>query len=284
MLKIILNIDNFIIEFVQSFITPFLTEFFSFLTRFAGEDGLILFIVLIYIFFEREKFYQSLCIIAVNLLFVIGVKSTFKRDRPYLNGYKAPDDIYTKGHSFPSGHSSNITTINLLFNHNFKDVIIKILFISLNVLIPISRIYLGQHYFTDCLIGILISLIVTNVLIRVFHHFNFKLDFIFFIVGILLPFLLFIQSNDIYMYVGILIPLLVFSYLDKKYFNLSSYLKNINKYVLLFLYLIVIFSNFLFLTSSNLWFNFLRYFIVGSYISFILPLCCKIFTLIAKKE
>jgi undecaprenyl-diphosphatase len=57
--------------------------------------------------------------------------------------------------SFPSGHTMMFFSIIPIMSKNFPKT--KILFWTLAVLIGLSRIYLGVHYFSDVIAGALIG-------------------------------------------------------------------------------------------------------------------------------
>lgn len=101
------------------------------------------------------------------------LKKMYPRRRPYL----VLDEIYVtdrplKDHSFPSGHTTAIFSIVIpfaLYNPIFASI-----FLPLAVLVGISRMYLGLHYPSDVLVGMVLGsttgLIAINIVQTYFIH------------------------------------------------------------------------------------------------------------------
>ncbi len=73
-------------------------------------------------------------------------------------------------HGLPSGHVSSTTAIWGSVSQLFQQLWIKILAISLIVLMPITRMYLGRHFLIDVLGGLIVGL----VFVMIFYHFVYK--------------------------------------------------------------------------------------------------------------
>lgn len=125
----------------------------------------------------------------VGFLFSIGVnfclKEIIARPRPYVANPEIINKLTTIGKSFPSGHSVSVVFIVLtllylfyylnkkgkfkLFNKVWFKILSIFFAVVLIILTGISRMYLGQHYITDILAGLMIGAIgflVTFLLVR----------------------------------------------------------------------------------------------------------------------
>ena len=177
-----LKFDNFIYNIISKLsVLKTSTPFFKFITFFGGTIFLIsLTIIMFFIFMFLFKDKKLAIIFVINSLFSallnLLLKNIIQRPRPI--GFRL---IEISGYSFPSGHSMSSLAIYgffiyLIFN-KIKNKPLKwslISFLSLLILtIGISRIYLGVHFATDVIAGLLTSL---SSLIIIFSIFKDKLQ------------------------------------------------------------------------------------------------------------
>ncbi|AAM25640.1 MAG: Membrane-associated phospholipid phosphatase [Caldanaerobacter subterraneus] len=85
-------------------------------------------------------------------LFVQLLKRKYTRPRPYMvlanaNTFRQ----LLKDYSFPSGHATASFSLAMTFSIFFPNL--AIIFVSLAVLVGLSRIYMGLHYPSDVLMG-----------------------------------------------------------------------------------------------------------------------------------
>lgn len=124
------------------------------------------------------------------IIFVMGIlmakvfndtlKEIFNRLRPLEENMWAIENET----SFPSGHSTmagflyTFIPFIVLKNHKRKCIIIPVIAVSgsLLILVPISRLVLGVHYFTDVCAGLASGVIVTGICIFLYYIFE-KYDF-----------------------------------------------------------------------------------------------------------
>ncbi len=126
------------------------------------------FIVLVLILFYYK-------ILSLSQLFLIGkglligsiFKFFFKRQRPFRESNLVKNlsgndyDKYIECYSFPSGHTYTSTFISLIMISMYPQ---EFIFYILSILVGLSRIYLGVHYPTDIIGGMLFGFIIYQLL------------------------------------------------------------------------------------------------------------------------
>lgn len=158
--------DNSMTHFVYSFRNSFLTEFMKVITNFGGEIFLgIAVIVTILVLLKSHK--KDALIFSFILIFGAGLnfllKNIFQRPRPSLTPLIKMDTSY----SFPSGHTMNsfifFTCLCYFIFRKLKNrklgLLLTLVSGLLVFLIGVSRIYLGVHYPSDVIAGLIAGLI-----------------------------------------------------------------------------------------------------------------------------
>lgn len=159
-----LKIDNFVYNFISSFRTDFNTKIAKIITN-MGYYYLIpiaAIIMVIFVFVKRRKtaFLIGLNIFITGILNLI-LKNIFRRNRPFTLMI-----IDQKGYSFPSGHAMASTAfygffIYLIYkkvNNKYLKWSLILLLSLLIILICSSRIYLGVHFTSDVIAGMMLSI------------------------------------------------------------------------------------------------------------------------------
>lgn len=163
------SFDINISRFVQKSQHPTLDSIMIFVSAFGNVSVAfvcMLITALIFWIFKYKR--EALFVMAISFTGVItfSLKRLFSRPRP-TDEYVTLIESY-KNHSFPSGHTlSYIVFFGFLIflMQQLKDIptylrnIISIFSYFMFIVGPISRIYLGAHWFTDILGGVLIGLI-----------------------------------------------------------------------------------------------------------------------------
>lgn len=119
---------------------------------------------------------EALVVLGISQIIVQSLKLILSRERPYkiieqLNTF----GINLKDYSFPSGHTTASFSLAATIAMNVPRLTIIVFFLAL--IIGISRIYLGVHYPTDVVAGIILG-IGTSLIV---HHYMMKyIDKIYF--------------------------------------------------------------------------------------------------------
>lgn len=157
-----------IIKFLQSGQNGFFDMFFLIISYFASFLGIFLLFVFFYFFANKKFSFYFVLSTIINVSFNYILKFFFNRPRPFEVDANIINKLEAVGQSFPSGHmvcAMTMVFFILLFTlqkckKKWTKILSIILCILFLILVALSRMYLGQHYFTDILSGILISLIL----------------------------------------------------------------------------------------------------------------------------
>ena len=143
---------------IFDFLMPFITDMWKFV--------LPLSLLFLYVLIFRPKRDRILVISALAVFLLTDgmtpfVKSLFQRIRPchvLQQIYVAKGVICTGSFSLPSTHASNMFAIASVFSYNSKWL--AILYFAIAALVGYSRIYVGAHYPTDVLAGVVWGMLV----------------------------------------------------------------------------------------------------------------------------
>lgn len=166
-----LSIDLKVHTYIINLRSEELTHIFKTLTNFANASFLLGISTILFIIIKNKKI-PLYILINLTLSFLVNeiMKNIITRSRPI-----GINLIEETGYSFPSGHTmvslSFYSFIVYLLLKNIKNKPKKItLIISLIIfvtLIGFSRIYLGVHYLTDIIAGLLLSSIYLIIFISI---------------------------------------------------------------------------------------------------------------------
>ncbi|MDX2302128.1 MAG: phosphatase PAP2 family protein [Microscillaceae bacterium] len=189
-----------IIQYIQSFASPWLTSLMQLITSLGYGTFYILFFAVITFGIDFRKGFLliqlTMWTASINEIF----KNLFALPRPYhvdslvqsldsgidnkldhpfvekdAPGFfdPLPAEVldYYKGkeipYGLPSGHTSMTLTLYVVLMRLFSPLWVKVLSLSLIVLIPFSRMYLGVHFLADVLGGYLLGFVLLGVYHRV---------------------------------------------------------------------------------------------------------------------
>ncbi|MDV2883873.1 phosphatase PAP2 family protein [Alkalihalophilus pseudofirmus] len=176
-----LSVDRLIVENIAAFHTDLLTKMMTFFS-FIGATRPVIVISLLFlgVIYLKYRHLQDVILFALvslgSVTLNVVLKMTIKRARPESSL------IVESGYSYPSAHTMAAVSlygmiIYLLWKHTstVKARIILITFgVSMILMIAFSRIYLGVHYASDIIGGVLISSFWLLTLLTIFQRYRKK--------------------------------------------------------------------------------------------------------------
>lgn len=121
----------------------------------------------------------------------------------------------------PSGHSQNITTSGVFMAYEYRKINwVKWTFIVLMILVPFSRMYLGQHYLEDVLVGMALGIGIGILGMFVYKKFPDKEEYVgLAMIPVLVILMIFISDHQVFVGGGAYSGLAIGYFLEKKYVN-----------------------------------------------------------------
>ena len=163
MLDTLIQIDSNILIFVQEHIRqPFLTPFVIIITN-LGDSGIVWIVIsVLLIVMNKTRKVGAMCLTSLLCSFIISnllLKNLFARVRAFdiITGLEVliarPLD-----YSFPSGHTaSSFAAAFIIYRNLPKRFGIPAMILA--ILISMSRLYLGVHYPSDILFGVIMGIL-----------------------------------------------------------------------------------------------------------------------------
>lgn len=143
-----------IVKHIQALRSPFFDAIFSGITYLGDE---ITFIAVAFVFYwaiDKRFGFRLINIFLVGASVLEGIKNLVARPRPYTyDGVTSVSDP-TSGYSFPSGHSHAVSNLSTQISLRYRKPYVIAPLAVICVLVAFSRIYLGQHFLSDVLVGL----------------------------------------------------------------------------------------------------------------------------------
>ena len=189
-----MSIDSIFIEFVHKLYElagPFFTPLFRIISILGEKCWFFLLIAFYLVLRKKTRWIGLTAILAVFIGFIFAdilLKPTIMRERPYLASvvfqkyWELVGSYKETGYSMPSGHCIGITaffvSLYITVPKNNRKTISSIGFVSV-ICMVLSRCYFMHHYFSDCIVGIIIGAVVSylsKALVRLIHMFCKKME------------------------------------------------------------------------------------------------------------
>lgn len=155
--------DSMFIELINNKIkNKYLDAFMYRATNLGGAAFIIIFTIFLIVFGNaswRVVGIEALLALGISQFIVVSLKMLLNRERPY----KILEHLHTFGielrdYSFPSGHTTASFSLATTIALNVPRLSLLVFFLAM--IIGLSRIYLGVHYPTDVLAGVMVGIIV----------------------------------------------------------------------------------------------------------------------------
>ena len=119
---------------------------------------------------DRRRALIMVIITSLNIVMFRISKRLAKRIRPDSPAAVALRFRYLDSYSFPSGHATTAFGMATMLSGFYPFAPVQIAAFSAAALISFSRIYVGEHYPSDVLIGAALGVLVSSLLLPVFEY------------------------------------------------------------------------------------------------------------------
>jgi len=173
------NIDSrFLAKIYDKTRNNFFDKIMPYITK-LGDYGSIWIILSVILLLNRKyRTIGIMCILALVLTSIIGegfLKHLIQRQRPCnkrsIKGNLIPKPIT---YSFPSGHTASSFAAAWVISSQIGELLVPVLIIA--SLIAFSRLYLLLHYPSDIIMGVVLGLICSDVIIRLYSVFGLMMQ------------------------------------------------------------------------------------------------------------
>jgi membrane-associated phospholipid phosphatase len=144
------------VEWVQSFRSNWLDVLFSWITELGDETVFIVITGVFYWTIDKKFGYRFAMVFLGSVILNDVLKFVIARPRPFTQAGVTSVVEPTDGYSMPSGHAQNSTIEALMIHERYGTRrYVRPALTAFVLLVSFSRVYLGQHYLSDIVVGIL---------------------------------------------------------------------------------------------------------------------------------
>ena len=173
-------------------------------------------------------------IITVMLTWLAMIKGVVMRPRPYLQypervrlfakveSKADAADVAAQGYSFPSMHSATVLANTFTLAGSLKKKAAYIIAGIVTILVAVSRIFVGAHYPTDVLAGLLIGVVSMYIYDLAEKHIRKQWLRTLLLFCTAFPGLVFVRTQDYFTSLGLLIALAAAVPFEDKYVNFQN--------------------------------------------------------------
>lgn len=273
-------------EALQKLSSPFLDGVMQVLTEVGGKLIFLLVAIILYLCIDKKYAYQFVNVFFIGHMSVEVTKLCVSRPRPYTYDSVISIGEETSGYSFPSGHTHSIANLSTQLSIKTKNKWVIIVGAVLTLLVMFTRVYLGQHFLSDVLVGLLYGVVIAFAFTKLWALLKDKEEYISFvavplcIIVAVVTYLLGVANKDFLVILGAYSAFSLGYLLEKRFICYEVKSDKKYKYVLRTIITLVIVlaikEGMKLLPITDLFITeFVRYFIIGFTAVFLMPALFK---------
>lgn len=276
-----------IIRGLQIIANPVFDALFYILTYIGDQYFFIILAVIIYWTMNKRFAHKFALMFMIASLFSFVLKNIFKRPRPYeSSGVVVPFEYYTSGYSMPSGHATAAGVLGytgIKIGRQTNKSWLLYLGIAIMVVVPFTRMYLGQHYLSDVLVGLVIGFGISYLIDKLVDLMGDHEEWWTFILLPIVPVVMILfPDHDLFVAAGAYVGFAVGYFVEKHYVKFdvkATFWIQVLKVVSGLIILLVIKEGLKFIFPEGLIFDFIRYLLIGVWAAlgapYVFKLCMK---------
>ena len=151
-----------VVQWVQTFRSPILDPIFAITFYLGSEDFYFLLLPLVFWCLNKALGIRLGGVLVLSKYLNLVLKDMFAQPRPYQVESKLYAPFKTEGYGIPSGHSQDTVTIWSYLATQLKKRTWWVLAIFLALYVGIGRMYTGDHFPQDVLLGWALGIVVVT--------------------------------------------------------------------------------------------------------------------------
>ena len=264
-------LDLEIIRGLQTITNPLFDWIFYILTYIGDQYFFIVLAVIIYWTMNKKFAHRFALMYMIASLFSFILKNIVKRARPYDEaGVTVPFDYHTTGYSMPSGHATAVGAMGYaglkVSKQTGKSWLMYVSMIMM-IVVPFTRMYLGQHYLSDVVVGLVIGLGFAYLIDKLVDLMGDKEEWwTFVLLPVAVIFMIIFPDHDLFVAAGAYAGFAIGYFVEKRYVKFdvkATFWIQVLKVVSGIIVVLLIKEGLKFVFPEMLLFDFFRYVLIG---------------------